>query len=115
MVGVTEERTGDGGNGIDVQFDVRSPTTRSQCCGVLSAEADDRDVDEIGQKAAVLATADYVVRIFLRDDEGIARQRLRDLLNRIAEYRYRERPGRSFPRRSFKPSPKWGPNGRRGG
>lgn len=81
----------------------------------MAAEVGDRDIDEIGQKAAVLATADYVVRIFLRDDKGVARQRLRDLLNRIAEYRYRKRPGRSFPRRSFKPGPKWGPNGRRGG
>ena len=81
----------------------------------MAAEVDDRDVDEIGQKAAVLATADYVVRIFLQDDEKVALQRLRDLLSRIAELRYKKRPGRSFTRRSFKPSRKWGPDGRRGG
>lgn len=81
----------------------------------LAAMVGDKDIDEIGQKAAVLTTADYVVRIFLQDDDGVARQRLRDLLNRIVEYRYRRRPSRSFPRRSFKPTPKWGPCGRRGG
>ena len=81
----------------------------------MAAAVDARDISEIGQKAAVLATADYVVRIFLQDDEKVALQRLRDLLSRIAEHRYRKRPGRSFPRRSFKPNRKWGPEGHRGG
>lgn len=80
-----------------------------------SAESDGRDIDEISQKAAVLATADYVARLFLKGDENAAAQRLRDLLRRIAEHRYKKRPGRSFVRRSFKPGPKWGPSGRRGG
>mgnify|MGYP006135074021 CR=1 FL=1 len=32
----------------------------------MAAEVDGQDVNEIGQKAAVLATADYVVRFFLQ-------------------------------------------------
>jgi hypothetical protein len=81
----------------------------------LAAEVGDKDIDEIGQKAAVLATSDYVVRIFLQNDVGVAHQCLRDLLDRILAYRYRKRPNRSFPRRSFKPTPKWGSYGRHGG
>lgn len=80
----------------------------------LAATTDDRDVDEVGQKAAVLATVAYVVRIFLQRDEGIARRQLRDLLDRITRHRYRKRRNRSCPRRSFKPSQRWGPQGRRG-
>lgn len=81
----------------------------------LAAKVDGRDIDEVGQKAAVLATAAYVVRIFLQRDQGVARKQLRDLLDRITRHRYRKRPGRSSPRRSFKPGPRWGPQGRRGG
>ena len=80
----------------------------------LSATVGGRSVDEIGQKAAVLGTADYVTRIFLQPEGAIAHQRLRDLVERIARQRYRKRPGRVSPRRSFQPGRRWDPKGRRG-
>jgi hypothetical protein len=42
-----------------------------------------------------------------------AARALKVLLLALTERRYRERPGRSYPRRSLAPSPKWGPHGRR--
>ncbi len=80
-----------------------------------AARTADCDTEEIAQKAAVLTTAAYVVRIFLQRDGGDPGECLRDLLRRMSTRRYRKRPGRSFPRRSLKPGPRWGPGGRRGG
>ena len=64
-------------------------------------------------KSAVLALADYLTRLCLEDPDS-AVQWLSRLLVRIARTRDKRRPGRSSPRRSFKPGPRWGPNGRRG-
>lgn len=41
--------------------------------------------------------------------------RLGGLLRRIAAARYKPRPGRSYPRRSFTPVSPWGRNGRNRG
>lgn len=73
------------------------------------------DYLESSQKAAVLGTADYITRLFLADDQDFALRELLALLQRIARRRDKRRPNRSFPRVSYKPSPRWGPNGRRGG
>lgn len=64
-------------------------------------------------KSAVLALADYLTRLCLKDPERAVHV-LPRLMERIARTRDRPRPGRSCPRRSFKPGPRWGPNGRRG-
>ena len=71
--------------------------------------------EEISQKAAVLATATYIVRVLVLGNDQDPGRQLRSLLRRIAERRYKKRPGRSAPRRSLKPGPRWGPSGRRGG
>lgn len=74
----------------------------------------DADFHELSIKSAVLGLADYITRICL-DDAEHARVWLPRLLARIARTRDKRRPGRTFPRRSFKPWPRWGPRGRRGG
>lgn len=82
---------------------------------LLALAAHDGDVryDDLSVKAAVLACAAYLTRLFL-DDPHDALEWLPRLLARIARTREKQRPGRSCPRRSFKPGPRWGPNGRRG-
>lgn len=69
---------------------------------------------EVSVKGAVLSLAAYVTRVMLCTDPVRVRQWLTALLHRVACARERRRPGRSFPRRSFKPSHRWGPDGRRG-
>lgn len=64
-------------------------------------------------KSAVLALSAYLTRLCL-DDPDRALLCIPRLLARIATTRDKRRPGRSSPRRSFKPGPRWGPNGRRG-
>jgi hypothetical protein len=82
---------------------------------LLGLAADDADAPhgDLSVKAAVLACAAYLTRLFL-DDPYRALHWLPRLLARIARTRDKRRPNRSCPRRSFKPSPRWGPIGRRG-
>jgi len=68
---------------------------------------------DLSVKSAVLGLAAYLTRLCL-DDPQRANQLLPRLLERIARTRDRRRPGRSCPRRSFKPGPRWGPRGRNG-
>jgi len=68
---------------------------------------------DLSVKSAVLALADYLTRLCLDDPER-AVHCLPRLLERVAKTRDKRRPGRSCPRRSFKPGPRWGPKGRRG-
>ena len=75
----------------------------------------DVPIDEVSLKGAILSLAAYVTRIVLCRDPELANRWLAALLLRIARAREKRRRGRSFPRRSFKPSPRWGSAGRRGG
>ena len=79
----------------------------------MSAEQVGARYHELSVKSAVLALADYLTRLCLDDPER-AVHCLPRLLQRIARTRDKRRPGRSCPRRSFKPGPRWGPTGRRG-
>jgi hypothetical protein len=78
-----------------------------------SAKHVDARYHDLSVKSAVLAFADYLTRLCL-DDPQRAVQFLPRLLERIARTRDKRRPGRSCPRRSYKPGPRWGPKGRRG-
>ena len=64
---------------------------------------------------AISNLAAYVTRIVRCSDQEMANRWLAALLLRVARAREQRRRGRSFPRRSFKPSPRWGSAGRRGG
>src|SRR5690606_19397406 len=69
---------------------------------------------DLSAKAGILTLADGIVRLMLCD---VPEQRLKhhaDLLRRIARRRLKRRPGRSFPRRSFKPGPRWNSKGKVG-
>lgn len=69
---------------------------------------------DLSQKAAILATGDGLIRLLRTGDPDRFPQFLRRLLRRIARSLERPRPGRSAPRRSYLPQPKWTPTGRRG-
>jgi hypothetical protein len=70
--------------------------------------------ESLSPKAGVLGLAAYVVRLVSQMDESLAVSELDHLLNRIVRTRYAKQPGRRCPRRSFLPSARWGPTGRRG-
>lgn len=78
-----------------------------------AADTLDADYHDLSIKSAVLGLADYITRICLTSPREASRW-LPRLLARIARTRDKKRPNRSFPRRSFRPSPRWGPRGRRG-
>ena len=86
----------------------------SRLCMGTAAAASALDYSSLSQKAAVLGLAAYLTRILLAKNEEHALRELHALLLRIARTREKRRPGRSFPRVSFRPSPRWGPSGRRG-
>ncbi len=79
-----------------------------------TAKADERDLDTVSQKAAVLAAADYLARVLLEPDRDRRLEELIHLLRRISRVREKPRPGRSYPRRSLRPISKWVASGRRG-
>jgi hypothetical protein len=68
-----------------------------------------------GTKSGVLGLAAYVLRLLLACDADQAAPFLDRVLKRIVRTKDPKRPGRHWPRRSFKPAPKWRPTGRRGG
>jgi hypothetical protein len=77
-----------------------------------AADVHDDDYHDLSTKTAILGLANYLTRICL-DDPTKADQWLPRLLRRIVRTRDKKRPGRSYPRRSFKPNRRWGPYGRR--
>ena len=84
---------------------------------LMAAVADAARVpyDHLSQKGAILAVGDHLTRLVLAQPAEQALTHLRLLLERIARARYKPRPGRSYPRRSRLPQPRWGPTGRRAG
>lgn len=80
---------------------------------LVAAEHIEEPAHVLSTKAAILGLADYLTRLVFDDPDHVLRW-LPRFLERIARTRDKRRPGRSFPRRSFKPGPRWGPSGRRG-
>jgi hypothetical protein len=70
---------------------------------------------DLSPKAGVLALAGSIVRLLLCDDPEHGLEHHASLLRRLARRRLRRRPGRSCPRRSFKPGPRWNSKGKVGG
>lgn len=84
---------------------------------LLACVADDQIGKEAqfpSQKGAVLTLACFLTRILLDPDPQRAAAHLQQAIRRILHTRDQRRPGRSFPRRSFKPIRRWGPTGHRG-
>jgi Transposase DDE domain len=68
----------------------------------------------VSQKAAALCMGALFMKVSLASDATEALRFIERTMLRLLQTLDRHRPGRSHPRRSFKPGPKWGPGGRRG-
>ena len=81
---------------------------------VLAAAAAESSQPFLGlsSKAACIGTSEFLIRMLFHGDRPVKEWASR-LVSRLARSRERPRPDRSFPRRSFKPLPKWGPRGNR--
>ena len=79
---------------------------------LMASAAAEQNVEpnDISQKSGLLATAAYITRLCITVTET---SNITRLLARIARALDPPRPGRSYPRRSFKPQPRWGATGRR--
>jgi len=86
----------------------------TRLCMSAAARASGTDYGELSQKGAVLATAAYLTRVLMAPTTGAALLEIERLLRRIARVREPRRPGRSHPRRSYRPARRWGPTGRPG-
>jgi hypothetical protein len=80
-----------------------------------AANATGADYQSMSQKAAVLALAAHLTRLFLRADPDFALRELHALLRRIARTPQKRRPARASPRIAYRPRLRWGPRGRVGG
>ena len=67
--------------------------------------------ERLSQKGALLATAARLTCLLVHQDPDQARGTLAALLQRIARCLDGPHRERKFPRRSFKPRPRWGPRG----
>lgn len=81
------------------------------CTSVAAGQIEDPE-QMPSQKGAVLALAAFLTRILLDPDQRRACAALTSAIERIARTPEKRRPGRSAPRRSFQPVPRWGPRGR---
>lgn len=81
----------------------------------LATEVTGVSDDEVSRKAAILACGDHLTRLALRRPSERALADLTRLLDRLSSARERPRKRRSYPRRSRRPKPRWGPQGRTAG
>lgn len=88
----------------------------ARLCVTVASNVEDLTSDEqLSQKGAVLTLASFLTRILLGPTQESKQHAFSCAMTRIAGIRERRRRGRASPRRSFKPTPKWTPLGRRGG
>ncbi len=71
------------------------------------------DLSDLSQKRTILAVAAYLTRFLLLKDRARLERIVGRLLERIARNTDPPRPGRSFPRRSFRPRPRWHAGGKK--
>ena len=69
--------------------------------------------EDISQKAALLALASYVTRIFVDPCDKNSIKNIQHLVDRMSQHLDPPRPGRQYPRRSFKPLSRWTRTGKR--
>lgn len=83
---------------------------------VINAAAEHASLHrDLSPKAGIVVLAGSIVRLLLRDDPEQQLHHHASLLQRLARQRIKRRPGRSCPRRSFKPGPRWNSKGKVGG
>lgn len=86
----------------------------TRVCMEAAARVTGREYDSMSQKAGVLGFAAHLTRILLAEAHDDACLALHQFFLRLTRPPEKRRPGRSYPRRSFRPAPRWGPSGRRG-
>ena len=91
--------------------------SRYLCAATRASDPVAQDGVEIRDslKTAVLALSDSLAILILDTASKRRHQALLGLLQRITRGRHRHRPGRSFPRRSLKPLPRWDHRGSKSG
>ena len=77
-----------------------------------AAAANDVPFSDLSQKRGILAVTSYITRLVLRADQPGLQGIVTRLIERIARNIDRPRPGRSYPRRSYRPRPPWGAQGK---
>lgn len=103
---------------LGVEQELLAQLTLAAISSLLMANAVAEHLPEdsdLSPKAGILTIANSIVRLLLCDDPE---QRLEDhasILQRLVRRRLKRRPGRSSPRRSFKPGPRWNSKGKVGG
>lgn len=103
---------------LGVEQELLAQLTLAAISRLLMANAVDEHLPErpdLSPKAGILTLADSIVRLLLCDEPELRLEHHAALLQRLARRRLRRRPGRSCPRRSFKPGPRWNSKGRIGG
>lgn len=80
-----------------------------------AAQTADVPYELLSQKAVVLAMADHLTRLTLRQPPERAHAHLTQLFERLPRAVEKPRRSRSYPRRSLLPARKWRPAGRRSG
>ena len=103
---------------LGVEQELRAQLLMAAIARLLMANAAaeiDVPYHDLSSKSGVLAVATSIVRLLLCDDPELRIDDHASLLHRIARRRNRRRPGRSCPRRSFKPGPRWNSKGKVGG
>jgi len=79
-----------------------------------AAEGAEVPFTDLSQKRGILAVASYLTRLILLGNRARLNRIVARLLERIARNIDPPRPGRSYPRRSFRPRPRWSATGKRG-
>ncbi len=69
--------------------------------------------ENVSQKRGLLVVADHLTDVLLASDSAGAAELLERMCCWIVARLEPTRPGRSYPRRSYKPIPRWGPRGKR--
>jgi hypothetical protein len=77
-----------------------------------AAAANDVPFSDLSQKRGILAVTSYITRLVLWADQPGLQGIVTRLLERIARNIDHPRPGRSYPRRSYRPRPPWGAQGK---
>jgi hypothetical protein len=90
-------------------------TAISRLLLVNAATEHDAPCHDLSAKAGVMALASCIVRLLLCDDPEQRLEHHASLLRRLARQRHKRCAGRSCPRRSFKPGPRWNSKGKVGG
>jgi len=86
----------------------------SRVMATAANEAVDDPQKFVSQKGAVLSFRYHLLAILLEERPGRVMASIARSMERMLLTLDHRRPGRSYPRRSFRPRPKWGPSGRVG-